>query len=73
MQKQLTFFSAKKLAFMPYLMISFNDKLTNNIVSFEQLGPAQESILCIFLPPSQKTDIFGNICNILIIKLEYKE
>ena len=24
---------------MPYLMKSFNDMLTNNIVSFEQLGP----------------------------------
>ena len=41
-------FSAKILAYMPYLMIkkkilfndqSFNDTLTNNIISFEQLGP----------------------------------
>ena len=34
-------FSAKILAYMPYLMISFNDLLTYNIVSFEQLGPDQ--------------------------------
>ena len=39
MQKLLTFFSAKILAYLPYLMISFNNTLTNNIVSFEQLGP----------------------------------
>ena len=39
MQKLLTFFSAKILAYMPYLMIKVNDTLTNNIVSFEQLGP----------------------------------
>ena len=39
MQKLLTFFSAKLLAYMPYLVISFNDTLTNDIVSFEQLGP----------------------------------
>ena len=35
-------FSAKVLAYLPYLMIkddSFNDSLTNDIVSFEQLGP----------------------------------
>ena len=32
-------FSAKLLAYMPYLVISFNDALNNNIISFEQLGP----------------------------------
>ena len=33
-------FSAKILAYMPYLMIkSFNNTLTNDIISFEQLGP----------------------------------
>ena len=36
MQKLLTFFSAKILAYMPYLMIK---ALTNDIVNFEQLGP----------------------------------
>ena len=30
-------FSAKILAYMPYLMI--NNMVTNNIVTFEQLGP----------------------------------
>ena len=40
MQKILTYFFQKKLVHMPYLMIkSFNDTLTNDIVSFEQLGP----------------------------------
>ena len=39
MQKLLTFYSAKILAYMPYLMISFNDMLTNDIISFEQLVP----------------------------------
>ena len=33
-------FIAKLLAYMPYVMIKvFNDALTNDIVSFEQLGP----------------------------------
>ena len=44
MQKLLTFFfSAKILAYMPYLIIfndqNLNDTLTNDIVSFEQVGP----------------------------------
>ena len=29
----------KILTYTPYLMISFNDTLTNDIISFEQLGP----------------------------------
>ena len=40
MQKLLTFFSAKILAHMPIFNDqSFNDSLTNDIVSFEHLGP----------------------------------
>ena len=41
MQKLLTFFSSKMLAYMPYLMIKVLTActLTNDIVSFEQLGP----------------------------------
>ena len=31
---------------MPYLMISFNDTLTNNIVSFEKMGP--DSLACLY-------------------------
>ena len=31
-------FSAKTFAYMPYLMISFNDTWTNHLISFEQLG-----------------------------------
>ena len=39
MQKLLTFFSAKILVYIPYLMIkSFNNALPNDMVSFEQLG-----------------------------------
>ena len=32
-------FSAKVVAYMPYLLIRFNDTLTNDIVNFEQLDP----------------------------------
>ena len=32
-------FSVKILAYMSYLMISFNDTLTNDIINFEQQGP----------------------------------
>ena len=39
-------FSAKILAYMPYLMIkSFNNTLTNDITSFEQLGPDEEIMI----------------------------
>ena len=41
MQKLLTFFSANILAYTGYAIFndqSFNDTLTNDIVSFEQLG-----------------------------------
>ena len=42
MQKLLTFFSAKILALVYAIFNdqSFNDTLTNDIVSFEQLSPA---------------------------------
>ena len=30
---------------MPNLMISFNDMLTNDIVSFEQLGPNHHDLV----------------------------
>ena len=42
MQKLLTFFSAKTLTYMPYDQC-FNDTLTNDIDSFEQLDPG---IIC---------------------------
>ena len=32
-------FSAKIIAYMPFKDQSFNDTLTNDLVSFEQLGP----------------------------------
>ena len=58
-------FSAKIFAYMPYLMIqSFNDTFTNDIVSFEQLGPAccikisADSILkCLFCIQNMGFDI----------------
>ena len=40
MWKATHIFSAKILAYMPYLMIKV---LTNDIVSFEQLGPAYQT------------------------------
>ena len=39
MQKLLTFFSAKILAYAIFNDQSFNGTLTNDIISFEQLGP----------------------------------
>ena len=42
MQKLLTFFSTKILAYIVCVLFNdqrFNDTLTNDIVSFEQLGP----------------------------------
>ena len=42
MQKLLTFFSAKILACMRYLMIKVFNTLTSDIVSFELLGPDVE-------------------------------
>ena len=40
LQMLLTNLSAKILAYMPYL-ISFNYTLTDDIISFEQLGPGR--------------------------------
>ena len=39
-------FSAKILAYMPYLMIKvLKDTLTNDMVSFEQLGPDDDELM----------------------------
>ena len=38
---------SKILAYMPYLMIKFNDTLTNYIVSFEQQGPKLNRLLAL--------------------------
>ena len=35
---------SKNISYMPYLIISFNDTLTNDIVSFEQLGPGLQKL-----------------------------
>ena len=39
MQKLLTFFSKNNSVYAIFIYQSFNDTLTNDIVSFEQLGP----------------------------------
>ena len=39
MQKLLTFFQQKFQRICVSLDVNFNESLTNNIVSFEQLGP----------------------------------
>ena len=41
LQKLLTFFSKKFQHICVLLNINFNESLTNNIVSFEQLDPEQ--------------------------------
>ena len=47
LQKVHIFFSAKILAYMPIFNDqSFNDTLTNDIISFEQLGPGDVSRNC---------------------------
>ena len=44
MQKLLTFFSSKNISiYAIFNDQSFNNMLTNNIVSFEQLGPVFDS------------------------------
>ena len=39
MQKILTFFQQKISAYLSYLRLNFNEKLTNDVVNFEQPGP----------------------------------
>ena len=41
LQKLLTFFQQKISAYLRSLHVNFNESLTNDIVSFEQLGPDQ--------------------------------
>ena len=47
-------FSAKIYAYKPYLKISFNNMLTNDVVSFEQLGPVCFTLARVF------TSLFAN-------------
>ena len=47
-------------------MLSFNDTLTNNIVSFEQLGPGDFAIF--YLISSRKKDLTFH-ANCLLVKL----
>ena len=48
MQKLLTFFFSENISiYAIFNDQSFNDKLTNDIVSFEQLGP-EVCVMCTF-------------------------
>ena len=46
MQKLLTFFSKNISVYAIFINQSFNNALTNDIVSFEQLGP-EASTFCV--------------------------
>ena len=39
LQKLLTFFQQKISAYLRILDVNFNESLTNDVVSFEQVGP----------------------------------
>ena len=45
LQKLLTFFQQKISAYCVSLDVNFNESLTNDVVSFEQLGPGSINIL----------------------------
>ena len=45
MQKLLTFFSKNMSVYAIFNNQSFNDTLTNDIISFEQLGPDSQGLL----------------------------
>ena len=49
LQKLLTFFFSKKFQYICVsLYVNFNESLTNDIVSFEQLGPGWLNQFCFF-------------------------
>ena len=50
LQKLLTFFQQKFWHICVSLDLNFNESLTNDIVSFEQLGP-DPNICCLFINP----------------------
>ena len=54
LQKLLTFFSKKFQHICVSLDVNFNESLTNNIVSFEQLGPDVQSIVLTCATSSEK-------------------
>ena len=54
LQKLLTFFQQKISAYLRSLIVNFNESLTNDIVSFEQLGPGYFSYF------SMKAYVVGN-------------
>ena len=52
MQKLLTFFQQKILAYLRYCPLNFTETLTYDIVSFEQLGPEVfQTAHCVFANP----------------------
>ena len=54
LQKLLSFFSTKKMAYLKYLGLkfNFNEMLTNDVISFEQLGPCSRYLL-----PTEKDNV----------------
>ena len=52
MQKLLNFFSKKFQYICVSLNVNFNESLTNDVVSFEQLGP-----VCFPVPQSSEKDL----------------
>ena len=44
-QKLLTFFQQKLLAYFKYQHLNFNETLTNNVISFEQPSPGSKYLL----------------------------
>ena len=57
LQKLLTFFQQKFQHICVSLDVNFNESLTNDVVSFEQLGPEQESIVSICLQPEKNLNV----------------
>ena len=49
LQKLLTFFQQKLSAYLISLDVNCNESLTNDVVSFEQLGPGFQSPLIKFI------------------------
>ena len=67
MQKLLTFFSKNISVYAIFNDQSFNDTLSNDIVSFEQLGPG----ILAYAPAERAHDIYktshGRRCNVMVL------
>ena len=72
LQKLLTFFSKKFWHICVSLDLSFNELLTNDVVSFEQLGPgwqcqASSSAHCRWLPAYKQCEQNGLACDVSLL------